>query len=174
MRYLNVGCGQHRAPSPWLNLDVHHDELHRPDLITDPLEPFPFEDGTADRIYLGHVLEHVKLDDIPWFLNEAKRTLADGGELLAVGPDVFRVIEGWKAGREPWELVQSALEHADYPGTTDWPQAQHQWNCHEARVVEMLERSGFDAVPLESPPEGWPVVQWSAWQFCIQARKATA
>lgn len=173
MTYLNIGCGTHRAPSPWLNVDVHHDELHRPDLLTDPTEPFPFDDGSAERIYLGHVLEHVKLDDLPYFLHEARRTLADDGELLAVGPDVYRTLRLWREGSEPWEMVCSVMEHAAYPGTTDWPQALHQWNCHEERVVEMLSYAGFEPTQLDSPPEGWPVVQWSAWQFCVIARKAS-
>src|SRR5215471_2064517 len=55
--WLNVGCGTHRAPEPWVNVDViDNDEVH-PDVIRQPGEPMPFADGSAARVFAGHVLE---------------------------------------------------------------------------------------------------------------------
>lgn len=170
MMWLNVGCGTHRAPAPWLNTDIVESDSTNPDLVVTPEDPFPFPAETVQRAMLGHVMEHVPLADMPGFLSELFYVLEPGAEILVVGPDVYRTIKLWAEKREPWFLVESVLEHAAYPGTTDWPGALHHWNCHEERVVEMLGLAGFDQVKaLASPPDGWPVVGWAEWQCCVSA-----
>jgi len=184
---LNVGCGPHRAPEPWVNLDVHVGDGVEPDVqVDDPMFPLAgYPDGTVARVYLGHVLEHVEWDMLPAFLADIARALRPGGELAVVGPDVFRVIEHWHAGRESWQLVESALEtpwpyaSPDTDGETwsigaGWSGARHHWNCYEARVVWALrtvpELAEVEAVPVT--PEalaGWPVVAHTQWQCAVRA-----
>lgn len=170
--WLNVGCGTHHAPNPWHNVDVVENDTTHPDQIVKSGEPLPFPDGSCDRIFLGHVLEHVRWDRVLSFLDDVRRLLAPDGRLLVAGPDVYRTIAEWHEGRVGWPLVQSVLEHAEIE--TDWPEASHQWNCHEQRVVDLLTAAGF--VNLEAvavPPAGWPVVNWTGWQFAVTAQKGT-
>lgn len=185
---LNVGCGPWRAPEPWINLDVHRGDGVEPDiLVDDAARPCAgFADGSATHVYLGHVLEHVPWDELPGFLADIARVLEPGGQVCVVGPDVIRTIEGWRAGRESWELVVSTLEGPDYfpadgghvmvdPGG-GWRYARHWWNCTEGRVAKLLADHGFaEVTPIALEPEslaGWPVVGYAPWQCAVRAVKA--
>jgi len=177
--WLNVGCGTHRAPEPWWNIDTtkqsgpdipKHDWVE-PDQVIDPNEPLPFEDGSCDRVFLGHVLEHIPWEFVPDFLLDVRRIASH--EVLLVGPDVYRCIDSYKRGIEPLSTLQSCLEHKDYPDDMlDWPGAPHHWNCHEARVIEALNRTGWHGVPVLDKKilNDWPVVGYTdRWQFAVMA-----
>lgn len=171
MAWINVGCGTHRAPAPWINLDSHDGDNVHPDVLVTPGAPLPFDDDSCDRILLSHVLEHIPWEGLPTFLTDIRRVAC--GEVLVVGPDVYRTIEGYRAGRLPWSLVASVMEHKDYPDDmAAWPGAPHHWNCHEARVSSMLDRVGFTVEPVlnDADLDGWPVVGWArSWQFALIA-----
>jgi predicted SAM-dependent methyltransferase len=169
MIWANIGSGTHRAPLPWVNCDIRQNEDTIPDILTTLEEPFPFEPASCERILLSHVLEHLELWRLPDFFDAMALVMAPGCEVLIIGPDTYRTLERWNAGQEPFTLLTSVMEHASYPGTTDWPNASHQWNCHEVRVMEMLELEGFSAEPLERPPDDWPSWHWAGWQFCVRA-----
>lgn len=169
---LNVGCGSHYARG-WINIDVIRTDNTHPDIVGGEL---PFRDGAFERVYLGHVMEHVPWPAIPGFLAECKRVLAPDGELLATGPDVRRTLMCWRDGLVGLDLMHSVMEHAD-DAHPHWPQAVHHWNCHEQRMVDALRQAGFRAEPmpvatLRDRWDGWPVVCWSAWQCAALARHA--
>lgn len=174
MRCLNVGVGTHYAEG-WVNVDAMRNDWTHPDVLCLDL---PFRGGAFDRIYLGHVLEHVPWPAVPAFLAGVIRVLAPDGEILATGPDARRTMRLWKQGALPDDLMWSVLEHAD-EASDDWPEAVHHWNCHEERMTTALQRAGLDAAPFEpytSNPnlapgfDGWPVVNWSGWQCAVLAR----
>lgn len=166
--WLNVGCGTHRAPAPWWNIDtVIRDDI-RPDQLVDPDGPLPFDTGSCDRVLLSHVLEHVPWEQVPSFLRDVRRVCS--GTALVVGPDVHRTIRAYKAGEVHWELVTSVLEHKDWPDDmAGWPGAPHHWNSHESRVVEALTRTGWSVCPASDEDlADWPLVGWSrSWQFAL-------
>lgn len=176
MTWLNVGCGTHLAPAPWVNTDTRETDNTHPDVIVPAGEPFPFDDGSCDRVMLSHVLEHVPWPAVPGFLAEVRRVL--DGQLLVVGPDTHRTLARWKRDEEPWWLVESVLEHARPPDNDHgWPEASHHWNCHEGRVLDVLSRAGFtdlhvlDVFHTEDMVGGdWPIVSPAAWQFAMCAR----
>lgn len=177
--WINLGCGPFRAPAPWVNLDVIENETTHPDLVVDPLRPFDsFPRSTAHRIYLGHVLEHVPWPAVPDLLAQVRATLAPGGLVGVVGPDVLRTVERYRQGVDDWALVRAVLEdehhyqHLD-GATDDWPEARHWWNCYEERVVRILEAAGFEQVtPQPITPEAladWPVVAHTLHQCAVTA-----
>lgn len=187
MTLLNVGCGTHYAQG-WVNTDVWEDETTKPDVRVVAGQPYPFEENTFDAAYLGHVLEHMSWESVPFFLEDISRVVKPGAPMLFVGPDVFKTIIRWSKKEEPWTMVLSTLEHLDMnyqPGREHlwWDGAHHYWNCHEQRVVTLLEKTGFvdiqnvfDLIPND--PNGtswqdqsgfvWPVVGKYHWQFALK------
>lgn len=183
---LNVGCGTHYAEG-WVNTDMWSDETTRPDVVTPVGEPYPFDDHSADAIYMGHVLEHIAWANVPPFLLDIRRIAKPGAPILVVGPDVWRTIHRWRDGKEPWHMVESVLEHQDnnfQPGREHlvWEGAPHHWNCHEMRVASLLADCGYvnirpftDIIPNDTNGKWWtddtgitwPVVGKWHWQFAL-------
>lgn len=174
--HVNVGCGPHRAPAPWWNLDLVDNDVVHPDQVVEPDDWLPFPVHSLERIYLGHILEHVPWSDVPGFLGAVRAGLTGGGEVCIVGPDVNRTLASWHFDVVPWSLVERVLEHAEpQPDLGDWPGARHEWNCTEQRVADALTAAGFvDVRPTPIDPyalEGWPVVSFDTWQCAVIARR---
>jgi len=182
--WVNVGCGEHRAPEPWINLDFT--DLFKPDQVIQAAEPMVFfQDGTVDRVYLGHVLEHIPWPDVPAFLADVERALGPEGILMIVGPDVFEVIRRWRAGLVDWNLVECALEHpwdrGDEPYqlihvATQDAHSRHWWNCTEERLLYAIDN--YTTLAFSRPhdivwvaEEDWPVVAVEPWQCAVSAVK---
>jgi len=133
--------------------------------------------GTADRLYLGHVLEHIAWDKTLELLAEMRVYLCEpGAELMIVGPDMDRILNGWKRDKYDNDLVESTIEldvhyqEGDHP---DPEAARHQWNCTESRLIRALNDTGWfhvEAVSLEVANVDWPLVATNDWQCAVQAR----
>lgn len=189
MTYLNLGCGPHLAPAPWINVDQnsgaydvrfnHAGGERMPDVIA-PCWGLPFPDGSCERLYAGHLVEHLTLPDgVARSCAEWKRVLAPGGELLLVAPDLVRIAEdiyrapagGWglfwdahgTSGRMP-SPFRSVIEGV-LPGDA------HQWSCsREALLLLALwQFPGYTITPLEPAdiPAVWPLVSRVAWQAAV-------
>lgn len=188
MNLLNAGCGTHYAKG-WVNVDIWEDEHTHPDVLAKPGKPYPFPDSHFDGIYLGHVLEHIDWKQVPEFLLDMRRIAKQGAQILIVGPDVYKTIERWKNGNEPWHMVLSTLEHQDINYQPErehewWDGATHHWNCHHQRVWDLLIRCGFmnmedmfHLIPNSTTMTEWrdnktgitwPVVGKWHWQFAIR------
>lgn len=169
---LNVGCGPHYADG-WHNVDAISGEYDtHPDQVVAIGEPLPFPDQSCERIYLGHLLEHIGWERLAAFLADCRRLLPPEGELLAIGPDLYRATQMWHEGAVGWDLVTDIMEHAGYADGRYEP-LRHHWNCHEERVVWLLTECGFSAkaLPMDSPElEGWPYVSRASWQCAVIAR----
>jgi len=154
---VNVGCGQHRAEG-WTNVDLHRDGP-QPDQIGS-VTSLPFATGCVDRVYCGHVLEHVAPDDLADAVAEIRRVLADDGELVIVGPDMNLTAE-----HEPGMLAVAV------GGTRRWPGDEHQWAATGEMTLAFLAPC-FDAqlVRIDELHPEWPVVDRIVlWQFAIHA-----
>lgn len=186
MKLLNAGCGTHYAQG-WVNTDVWVSDTTKPDIKVTPGEPYPFEDNTFDAIFLGHVLEHIDWKDVPPFMEDMSRIAKPNAPMLIVGPDVYKTIKRWAEQQEPWWMIESVLEHQDINHQPErehewWDGATHHWNCHEARVIRLLEVMGFPNIEnvFDEVPNGnnwpdkyekglvWPVVGKYYWQLCVR------
>jgi predicted SAM-dependent methyltransferase len=180
--WLNIGCGPFRAPEPWLNTDVVRvDGVIEPDLLL----PSPWPGATKPhvgaanvaRLYLGHVLEHVRWEMIPQFMSELRELLMPGAEVLVVGPDVYRSVELHVSGQvSVSDLVSTFEDDRHYQhAEIEWEGARHSWNCYEARLIRLLSAAGFvDVEPLAVEPgalESWPVVSFTQTQCAVLARE---
>jgi SAM-dependent methyltransferase len=181
MKLLNAGCGTHYAHG-WVNTDIWENEETRPDVLVQPGKPYPFEDDSFDAVMLSHVLEHIKWNEVPDFVNEIRRVAKPEASILIICPDVHKTIKLWHSGRLPWELVESVMEHAevapDDKSIKWWDGAAHQWNAHEKRVENLLRQIGFlkienviNRIPIGNTwiDKGitWPVVGMAEWQLAF-------
>lgn len=140
---LNVGCGEFYVDG-WVNIDTHRGGPVQPDFVCSALGLI-WDDGTFDRVYLGHVLEHITWDDVPRALAEVRRVLKPEGRMAATGPN---------DGRD---------------GAGRWPGDEHQWECTASRMLEVIQTVFPDAVLVERLPDEWPVVAHVDWQCSVLA-----
>lgn len=178
---VNVGCGTHYA-SGWINVDRVYLPEHSttPDIVANPIVGLPFGDDSVERLYLGHILEHIRWDDIEVFGREMFRILAPGGTCAVVGPDILLTIALWRDGALPDSGVTDVMENASRfrDGGEGWDGARHQWNCYEERAIDLMEHAGFGdiqswtgAIP-KLRAEGWPIAAPQAlYQFGFTCRK---
>lgn len=151
---LNIGCGDYPAPG-WVNVDHTHPHAN----VHANLTALPFPDSSAERVYAGHVLEHVWLHDLPTALAELRRVLS--GTLMVVGPDLTRAIRGYP------EAVRDVVA-----GAGRWPGDDHRWPSREANTIRYLTAAGFTChpLPVADVPPPWPVTSRIGWQFAVEAR----
>lgn len=74
---LDLGCGETKIPGA---IGLDNTALAGVDVVRDLLDvPYPFENESADEIYLNHVIEHFELPESRRILSEAYRLLRPGG-----------------------------------------------------------------------------------------------
>lgn len=161
MLAINLGCGDNRAPAPWVDVDQYSGPGVYPDVVASAIA-LPFPDGSADKVYVGHLLEHLEWEtDLPAVLKEIRGILAPGGKLCVVGPD--------------YDLALSNPEwHSLIPGIVEgghrWPGDEHQWLSSGPKTLDAIVRvfPNAEQVDITKLP-GWPVVDTVGWQFAILA-----
>lgn len=161
----------------WINTDVVYEPgLIEPDFVVTTDDPLPFEAYSFDRIYMGHVLEHVPWDKVVSFLKLAKETLKSDGEIMVVCPDINRALQYFLDGNEDLTWYQSVIEDDLHyqKNESEWFGARHCWNAYEGRVLRTVNMAGFKnvrVVDINDPLEtfGWPLVSKAAWQCAVKA-----
>lgn len=171
--YLNIGCGEHTAPAPWVNIDTL--ASYEPDYVVTP-HPDKWPDALSriEYAYCGHVLEHMPWHKSIAFMHALRHRMRStgkpsGGKVMVVQPDLFRVL----AAEDHQLLLMTMEDDLHYqPADDDWDQARHHWNSYEARVVRLLEAAGWSDVtplPVGEVPAMWPVVSRVGWQCAVEA-----
>jgi predicted SAM-dependent methyltransferase len=110
VRGLQYGAGD-AVRRQWINTDLNSVEddagkVSEPGVLVrlapdryylqhDALEPLPIEDGTFERIYSEHFIEHLTLAEAITWLKQVRRLLVPGGYVRIVTPDLRRYIEGY-------------------------------------------------------------------------------
>ena len=84
LRLLNVGSGPHKEKG-WLTADKFSPDA---DIYLNVYAKLPFQDDTFDIIHSSHLIEHIKIDKIPYFLQEIYRVLKTNGLLRISTPDL--------------------------------------------------------------------------------------
>src|SRR5262245_34268693 len=108
MKYLHVGSGPHYTPG-WVNLDLNNHPSFdienggkgQPDVQASVFDMHMFDDGTFDKLYCGHLLEHLPLFKAPDAVREMRRVCKDGATLCFVGPCMDKA----RATRQPQWLL---------------------------------------------------------------------
>jgi predicted SAM-dependent methyltransferase len=103
---LHIGCGMGMLDN-WVNIDIHPAPL-----AMNVLWGLPFADGSAQCVFVSHLLEHLYYPhDARAFLCEIRRVLKPGGIVRIVVPDVEQCIDAYVANdrsffgsrRETWD-----------------------------------------------------------------------
>lgn len=155
---VNLGCGEYYAQG-WTNVDSYGGEGTVPDVVASAYD-LPFEDGSVYKLYAGHFLEHIALDDLPKIFKEIERVLAPDGEVMFVGPDLTRAEQDWP------EMVPAILN-----GEGRWPGDAHLWESREDTILDVLEASDWHAaaLPVAEVSEEWPLTSRIGWQYAVMA-----
>lgn len=159
---LNIGCGATYAEG-WVNVDIS------PEVTADvhaDATALPLGDNQAEMIYLGHMLEHVPLDQVGQVLKEAWRLLEPGGFICVVGPDLDKVDRTHDP--ELWD----GLAYGGHNGRTDqW--TWHKWGCTARRLYSLVSDVFPDAVLVNVTDLAgeWPISSRIWYQAAVMARK---
>jgi hypothetical protein len=167
---VNLACARFPAAG-WINTDVR--QYPHVDVLCD-VRRLPFGDESVDRVYCGHLLEHLRESDVSCALKEISRVMRDGAELMVVGPciDKARALDPHNH-----ELHRSILS-----GVTGWEEQQadpldgdvHHWESTTSRTLTHVRYVFYDADEVDESDvdDTWPVVsRGHVWQFFVRARK---
>lgn len=159
---VNIGCGATYAEG-WVNVDIE------PSVIADvhaDATQLPLGDSQAEMVYLGHMLEHVPLDQVPLVLAEARRLLQPGGFLAVVGPDLDKVDRA--KDPELWD----GLAYGGHNGRTD-QHTWHKWACTSKRLYSLVSDVFPDSVltSVTDLASEWPISSRIHYQAAVMARK---
>jgi len=136
---LHIGCGKIDSPE-FINIDAQpYAHVH---IVTDDIRRLPgFADGTADLVYMCHVLEHMRAPDVEAVLQEMKRILKIGGVLRLSVPDFDRLLAVYKTAGNDLIAI-----HTQLMGGQDSPYNVHYCAFNHRSLSELLKRVGFTDV----------------------------
>lgn len=161
---INVGCGQYPVPG-WLNLDVSYSGADRQWDAVNGLPPDI--DEPIERIYAGHVLEHIEKDLVtPMLTSWLEHPQVTTNTLMAiVGPDCDLAKDWVTDGR----MTRQAYEEMESGGGGEWAGDSHLWRSTSKETYTLVRDSGWGIVTPYNlgllSLDGWPLTSLIGWQF---------
>jgi SAM-dependent methyltransferase len=162
---IEVAGGARKGENGWLVLDM----LRGCDLYWDFRRRLPFADGSVERIYSSHFLEHLTFTQGQQHLKECHRVLVPGGTLSVCVPSARPYLEAYCSGKpldyKTWIKYEPAwndttpidvVNYAAYMDEVNFivlKHASHQYMFDEENLLKVLEKAGFRNVrPREFDP----------------------
>lgn len=149
---LDLGSGARRGRDGWVTVDQGG-----ADIYWDLRKGIPLADGTVDRLYSSHLLEHIPYVQLLPFLNECKRVLRKDGEFLICVPNARLYIEAYMnkklfSERSSWfepALVDtgSSIDQLNYIAFMG---GEHNYLFDEENLVNTLLKAGYRSAQLRS------------------------
>lgn len=160
---LNLGCGAYKLPG-FLNIDQNPDV--NPYLVCDALD-LPFDPGTVDEIYCGHMLEHLTLEEGEKALKYWIGLLDTGGKITVIVPDFNYLVTQYISNPSAYKL-RKLNDEIIY----SYCQKSHHKYCYSGDLLkEIMAKVGF--VSLEKLPFEHPYFTDAVeWQVGYEGRKA--
>jgi predicted SAM-dependent methyltransferase len=161
---INLGCGEFLAPG-YRNVDRTHSGADYNYDITQGLPAYE----PVERIYAGHVLEHLYLPELTGILTRwrTNRFVTPDTQMAVVGPDCDRADALYADGDLDDEDMELIVD-----GGHRWEGDAHLWRSTEKQTLGVLLAAGWKArpvTPIALACAGWPIVSLAAWQFAILA-----
>lgn len=164
MLRVNFGCGE-QYQAGWLNVD-HQGMPHKKDLELDVRSPLPWE-FSIKRAYVGHLLEHLYVDEVIVFLQRLRKAMHPDGQLMVVGPDCILA-----EGLESSQTLEVPLEQIRH-GAGRWTGDVHRWECSAWGVYRLLQVTGWmniQSIGINAVSSEWPVAfRGPQWQCAVSA-----
>lgn len=139
-----IGCGRKNSPE-FINVDARpFAHVH---IVTDDITCLPdFRDATVDLVYMCHILEHIKRNDLKDVLSEMKRLLKDGCVLRLSVPDFDKLIDVYNdSGRDINTISHQLMGGQDSEYNIHYSVFNYQ------RLSELLKEIGFHDVVSWDP-----------------------
>lgn len=146
MQQLNIGSGQRKFASPWVNVDKQ--AKWEPDVLWDAGnsgDKCPFEVNSCRTIVLHHVLEHFGCNEGNLLLGVCRSLLIPGGNLLVFVPDMKQLAHMWLEGRLSDQLYMTNLFGAYMGDDAD----RHRWGYTPDSLRQTLDSAGFKTYPFD-------------------------
>ena len=133
---LHIGCGDIDAPG-FINIDARSKQhVHIVTTSLFKLDMIP--SGTADLIYMSHVLEHVGHRHTVETLREMHRVLKGNGVLRISVPDFDKIVSIYLENNRDLACVEGALM-----GGQDYPFNFHYSTFNQTNLAAKLVDTGF-------------------------------
>lgn len=142
MKKLHVGSGPHYVEG-WVNLDLNNFDgwAKQPDVLGDVFDMHMFEDDTFDRLYCGHLLEHLAWERVPEALREMSRVCKPDAVMCFVGPCLDKAK---KTNQPQWLIDEIAVGWDDPTTNPDFLEGfPHLWSATTDLTKEALELGGL-------------------------------
>lgn len=135
---INIGCGSKKYPG-FINVDAV--KAPHVDYVTDNLANMPFGDNYADLVYMCHVLEHVRMNDLMNVIKEMWRMLKPGGIFRVSVPGFDELVAFYNAHGKNMDSILLQLMGGQ----------NHEYNFHysvfnKERLLYLLKQAGFSIV----------------------------
>ena len=130
---LNIGSGE-RHLEGYISVDAQEHE--GVNVVCNVLEKIPFDDGSVEKIFCSHLIEHFWWEDVQDILKKWFLLLEDQGVLELWTVDFDRVIAGYKEnGMEyvNWRMYNRRRDEYD----------QHQGAFNYDYLRKLLLKAGF-------------------------------
>lgn len=145
MLKIDVGCGATTRPG-FLGMDV----AGTPDVLCNvAVDPWPFDDASADHIYSSHCLEHIEHKFLMHVFKEMSRVAADGALIEIWHPHAFHS-DAFVLGHVNY-LSEAIYDHLGCTYRAFWKDVlATQWVLEEIRysvesfVLEDIKSAGME------------------------------
>ena len=148
MRILDVGCGINKLAGA---IGIDRNPASRADVLVDVDRlPYPFRDGSFDKLQAIHVIEHVS--DVIRTVEEWRRLVRAGGEVFIVTPH-YTDFSSFCDPTHRWHLNSFSLRYfgEDHAGFGYYSTARfHEISCR-VRLLSVWRYLGFEWAVNVSP-----------------------
>jgi GT2 family glycosyltransferase/glycosyltransferase involved in cell wall biosynthesis/predicted SAM-dependent methyltransferase len=160
---VNLGCGPLYLDG-WVNVDSDPDV--RADVHGDAVEFIREHAESISEVYMGHLIEHLTLDDAVVLLITVAERLAAGTTVSAVTPDMRAIFRAYLDGE-----VDNVILNDSFVYSYVQP-SHHRW-CHDIEsLTRLFERAGLiDIRPVDTAtwaPVYYKTGENSRWQCGVR------
>ena len=161
-RPVQLELGSTTPRKEWITIDF----ARGADLTLDLSKRLPFSDGSVDRLYSSHTLDHLYYEDAVGLLRESYRILKNGGTLDLCVPDAAFYLKAY-CSSQPFDVkrfcvYEFALHYhsgIDLVNYIAYMGGMHKYMYDKENLVALLKSIGFQKVTLRSFDSGLDLQQ---------------
>ncbi len=160
---LNIGSGRFVLVG-FINIDkIEYPGVNRVLEIKDKLD---YPDESIEEIYMGHFIEHLKVEDAINFLRDCYRMLKKEGKITITIPDFEKIFQQFD-----FKMANQIIMAKDVPREINpsGEESPHKSLWTDYHLMDVLREIGFkDVITLKGSPYLASEVKW---QSIIEAKK---